>query len=351
MQHVVSEQENDLGCPKCNVPLAVGMSGADCPECQAHFAVEDGILCTDRTDAFLGEFDATRMHQFVQLARDQGWRKVAEGPMGDEDPSARNVLLGSNRATFMELFKQSSPRNILDVGAGMGAISLQLAKRFKQVYSLDLAFDRLAFLRVIAEQEDIAEKIRAICHRNVLSLPFKTGALDAAAMVGVFEYFPASYPHDKIRDVQLKALTELHRVISPGGELFIATKNRYGWPHWAGAVDNSGLRFGPLMPRWLADTMSRILLKQPFRIVTDGYSDNVGLLQEAGFTDIRFYWPVPGYQSPLHWVDLADDGAVKEAVKRYVENPVKRGVLTFLVAIGVFKYLVPHFGIMAKKAE
>jgi len=339
-----------LGCPKCRAHLDVRDSHAKCTECSAEYPIEEGVLCTDRSDAFMGEFDASRMRQFTQAAREMGWRRAAQELMVDKDSSTRTILLSPNRASFIDLLEPSAKHSILDLGAGMGAISQQLSKSFSKVYALDLAFERLTFLQVVAEQEK-AEGIRTVCHRDVFNLPFQSGTLDAAVMVGVFEYFPLSYPKDTIQDVQRRALAELHRVISPGGVLLIGTKNRFGWPYWTGATDSSHLHFGSLMPRWLADKASQALLHHPYRIVTDSYQVYTSLLREAGFEAPRFFWPVDGYQKSESWVDLSDNEAIKTAIKNYnTAGNLKRTALSTFAALGIFKFLVPHFGIVARKA-
>lgn len=339
-----------LGCPNCLQPLCFEVTLARCVACGAEFPLEEGVLCTNRTDVFMGEFDAQRMKQYTHEARELGWRRTVEEEMGREDPGARAILLGPERASFIDLLHAKEAASVLDLGAGMGAISLQLEKSFRRVYSVDQTFERLAFLSLVAEQEQ-AQGIQPICHRDVFRLPFLHESLDAAIMIGVFEYFPASYPEMSVAQVQARALAELYRVLKPGAPLFVATKNRFGWPYWSGAKDNSGLRFGSLMPRWLANRASLIFLRRPYRIVTDSYWGYSTLLRNAGFIGIKFFWPDGGYQAPKAWVDLSDAGAVGAAAGNYGPSRLKRGMLRALAAIRATAFLVPHFGIVAKKPD
>ena len=119
----------------------------------------------------MGEFDASRMRQFTQAARDKGWRRVVQERMLDEDPNARTVLLSPSWTSFIDLLEPDTKYSILDLGAGMGRISQQLAKSFKKVYALDLTFERLAFLEVVTEQENV-NGICTLCHRDVYNLSF-----------------------------------------------------------------------------------------------------------------------------------------------------------------------------------
>lgn len=339
--------DDDLACPKCQSPLEAEPGAVHCAGCESRYAVEDGVICTQRTPVFMGEFTAARMMEFVTAAREQGWRKTVQESMAAEDPGTRRILLSPSRASFLHLLDPARRESVLDLGAGMGAVSLQLAKSFDRVYAVDQTFERLAFLRVVADQEG-ATSIRTVCHRDVFGLPFRSGALSAAVMIGVFEYFPASYPETPIGEVQRRALGELYRLLQPGGVLFIATKNRFGWPNWGGALDNSGLRFGALLPRWLANPVSLALLGRPFRIVTDSYWRYGAMLREAGFRDARFYWPDGGYQSARAWIDLDDRDALRESIRALPASGLKRAVFSVLASTGA-RHAVPNFGIVARK--
>ena len=335
-----------LACSKCLGPLAGGPPQVRCSACGSAFAVDEGVLCTNRTDVFMGEFDAARMMGFVRDAREHGWRHTVNESMLRVSPRAAKVLLSPERASFVDLLDPPGRKSVLDMGAGMGAVSLQLAKSFDQVYALDQTFERLAFLQVIAEQERAS--IQTICHRDVFRLPFQEASLDAVVMVGVFEYFAASYPGRSIAEVQRGALAELHRVLVPNGVLFIATKNRFGWPNFAGGVDNSGLRFGSLMPRPMANLVSRTLLGKPYRTVTDSYWRYERLVKNAGFATPRFYWPVQGYQASPTWVPV-DDRRAMAANVRDGRTALRRGLLGPAASAGLLKLIIPHFGIVARK--
>lgn len=341
------EIAEELVCPTCHSSLDLVSAVARCPECAAEYPIEQKVLCTDRSDVFLGEFGTVRMRDFIRSARVMGWQKAVE-EMSLSDPAVRTLLLSPDRANFIKILGIKEKCSILDLGAGMGAVSLQLSRYFDRVFAVDQTFERLAFLQVISEQRG-AKAIRPICHRDVFNLPFASDSLDAVVLVGVFEYFPLSYPDVPVRDVQLRALTEINRVLSPGGVLFLATKNRFGWPNWAGAKDNSGLRFGSLLPRWLANLASLVLCGKPFRVVTDSLYRYRKLLNKAGFTEPGFFWPIGGYQAPQLWVDLKDNNAIFLGIRKNCSGGFKRWALSLLAVTGTIKHFVPHFGIVARK--
>lgn len=338
----------ELACPRCKGNLLLNTSTAECQDCNASYPVKDGVLRTDCNDEFMGEFGAEQMRRFIQDSREIGWRRTVEERMLADDPNARTILLDPNRAAFAELFDRNKRNSILDLGAGMGAISMKLSESFNKVYAVDLAFERMSFLRVSADQED-KNGIFTICHQDVCRLPFHSNALDAAVMIGVFEYFPLSYPDESTQNVHRNALSELFRILSPGGTLFIATKNRFGWPYLAGHKDSSHLRFGSIMPRWMANFLSRIFLHRPYRIITDSLGGYTSLLDSCGYEKPTFFWPVNGYQRSATWVDLSDNQAVKIAIEKSDMTRLKKLSLNILLTLGLFRYLVPHYGILATK--
>ena len=70
--------------------------------------------------------------------------------------------------------------------------------------------------------------------------------------------------------------------------------------------------------------------------------------QDAAFADPKFYWPVPGYQFPDHFVEL--DGAVdlQKVSGDYWSGP-KRAAMASLASVGVLKHVVPYYSIVAHK--
>jgi SAM-dependent methyltransferase len=275
---------------------------------------------------------------------------IAAAAMIRDWPAIAPLLLDGRRASFPDLPGLATGRRgaALDLGAGLGAVSLKLAERFERAYAQGQSFRRLAFLKVAGEQEG-AGGIVPICHSHVLNLPFGSNALDAVVMIGVFEYLPLGYPDRSLMEVQGGALAEIHRVLAPGGVLFMATGNRCGWTHWLGKRHNSGLRFGTLLPRRWADRLSRVLLDTPSRVPTDSLDGCRDLLGGAGFPDAEFYWPPGGYKAPEAWVRLNDREAIRRAIAIVPGKPMKKLAWAALAGTGLLPYLVPHFGIVARK--
>ena len=136
---------------------------------------------------------------FISVFLDSGFRKRMQ-------PPAR-IIADSGIRPGMK---------VLEVGCGSGAFTLDAARAAGangKVYALDIQKDMLSRLRnklAKPENKDIAN-IEMI-NRSAYELPFQEGSLDLIFTVSVFQEIP-----DK-----RKALSEMYRVLKPGGILAIS---------------------------------------------------------------------------------------------------------------------------------
>jgi len=341
--------ESILVCPVCKASIAGDGSSYTCAKCEKSYFVQDGILALTSKSTALGEFSNEEMRELLRAAEDLGWQKALATHVKPKNPAVLDLILDPRRSSFLDLLPYSAGGIAVDIGCGYGGISLQLARKYRRVFSLDSGLERLGFLNVIRKQENI-DNIQAIHHENASSLPFADDSVDLLVMVGVFEYLPLAFPEQSIRDVQHRVLSELHRVLKTGGHLYIGTKNRFGWPYWKGSADHNRLPFGPILPRALAGMLTRSLYNRPYRIIVDSLPAYRRLLRDAGFVDARVYWPQPGYQFPQAFVPLNGDAHEDRGPTRGSSpGALKRHAVASLQALGILKYVVPHFSIVARK--
>jgi 2-polyprenyl-6-hydroxyphenyl methylase / 3-demethylubiquinone-9 3-methyltransferase len=122
---------------------------------------------------------------------------------------------------------------VLDVGCGGGYACEYLAQRKAIVYGTDILEESLREARAHAEQENLKIDYR-LCTPD--RLPFNDQEMDALTCVDVLEHIT-----DKRH-----TLSEIHRVLKPGGWLFFDTANKTFWSKlgviWLGEII---LRFVP----------------------------------------------------------------------------------------------------------
>lgn len=114
-----------------------------------------------------------------------------------------------------ELVKQAYPgeTRVLDLGCGAGVLSEKLIESGYSVDAADMSEDMLGFTRARLEKYDESkfQLFQAECE----DLPFEDSSYDVVACIGVFGYMD---------DVDA-AVTEILRVIKPGGTLIMSIRN------------------------------------------------------------------------------------------------------------------------------
>lgn len=153
-------------------------------------------------------------------------------------------------------YKHASERipagaRVLDAGTGTGYGAALLAEAGREVVGVDASRTAVDFA-----SEQFGTKARFQL-ADVLALPFPDSTFDSVTCFEVIEHIEASD--------QERLVSELARVLRPGGMLFLSTPNErmerlheraIGATHWEYHV-------GPLTPRRL-----RALLRRRFRLVT-----------------------------------------------------------------------------------
>lgn len=186
------------------------------------------------------------------------------------------------RRNIVEWLPIEQTDTVLEVGSGCGAVTGALAGKAGKVHCVELSEKRSL---INAERNKEKENIE-IFLGNFQEVEKALPSYDYITLIGVFEYgelyidTDAPY-HDFLRI--------LKRHLKKNGKLVIAIENRLGLKYWGGCrEDHSGIFFEGL----------------------EGYRDSAGartfskpewtnILNEAGFTNISYYYPYPDYKFPL----------------------------------------------------
>jgi ubiquinone/menaquinone biosynthesis C-methylase UbiE len=119
------------------------------------------------------------------------------------------------------LVEMQGVRRGLDVGCGPGQFTVLVAERTPgaEVWGIDLAPTMIELARGHASESPAARRLHFEV-ADVARLPFADGFFDAVVSTGSIKHWPD----------QAAALREMHRVLAPGGRLFIGEMNRLAPP-------------------------------------------------------------------------------------------------------------------------
>jgi len=177
--------------------VAEGAGGLACPGCGARYAAADGIpvLLPPRDPAsapIAAYYDgaATEYEQGHGIGRPGGAWAIRARYL----PWLRTRLAGARR--------------VLEVGAGTGLLTRELAALVPEVLASDIAPGMLRYGR---ERNGLGAAVAA----DAESLPFRDGAFDAVVAMNALSYCV----HKE------RALAEVHRVLAPGGRLLMIDMN------------------------------------------------------------------------------------------------------------------------------
>ena len=189
--------------------------------------------------------------------------------------------LTSARANIMRPFEKTlKGANVLEIGAGCGAITRYLGECGADVLALEGSPRRASIAR---------SRTRDLDNITVLAEKFdqfkSDHQFDVITLIGVLEYANLFTPSDNPALIMLQRVRQL---LKPEGTLIIAIENQLGLTYFAGAPeDHFGKPMVGIEGRYgkdQAQTFGRPVLTR--------------LLQQAGFQASNFLAPFPDYKLP-----------------------------------------------------
>jgi 2-polyprenyl-3-methyl-5-hydroxy-6-metoxy-1,4-benzoquinol methylase len=215
--------------------------------------------------------------------------------------------LTSARANIMRPFEQTlKGANVLEIGAGCGAISRYLGECGADVLALEGSPRRASIAR---ERTRDLDKITVLAEKFD---QFKSHhQFDVITLIGVLEYANLFTPGDNPALIMLQRVRQL---LKPEGKLIIAIENQLGLKYFAGAPeDHFGIPMVGIEGRYgkdQAQTFGRPVLTK--------------LLKQAGFETSSFLAPFPDYKLPSSIVTEAGFAHLHFDASAFASQSVKR---------------------------
>jgi SAM-dependent methyltransferase len=330
-------------------------------DCGSSWTITAGTPRFASADYF-GEVPAEEMVALTQAATGTHWADAARSRFGDD---LYVYAADLNRASWISLLPISPRATVLDVGAGLGAITHALALSYERVVSVEPVGERLEFLRVRVEQESLRNV--QLVQTTATLLPFAPGTFDLVVVNGILEWIGEWDLTGSPREAQLRFLRRVRELLKPTGIVTIGIENRIGFSSFLGSKDHNGLRFTNLMPRKVATAYMKLRspgfyrmdlsCRDEYRTYTYTRAGYRKLLSDAGYPRAEFWWPDPGYNEPYALYRLGDAAAIRAHLVRQQNEAARasgsslRGLLKhwLLIRPGLFPPMAPDFLIFASK--
>ncbi|HXS19708.1 MAG TPA: methyltransferase domain-containing protein [Steroidobacteraceae bacterium] len=304
---------------------------------------DDGIFVSVDSRHHDGADDEGQLNTLNTVARQQGWRN---GVSAAYDRELLHYVDNPDRLIFLSLLPLNPGDAILEIGPGLGQISIPLSRRVATVDALEVVRGQAQFCAERSRQED-ARNIRITAGGDNCELPYADASFNGVILNLVLEWcgWRAGGSHD---DMHRKLLAEVSRVLKPGGFFYLATKNRFSLRLLTGGRDEHmfQMRFGSALPRWLSRMMLRGRRASGH---LHSYRELRGLLRSKGFDRIDSYWATPEMRWPTHMLQFeADDFARERRKVSQGENPRTSAIAAVLPAF-MIKHVAPGLAFLARK--
>lgn len=160
-------------------------------------------------------YDASRAASYWGGPRHESGDELASVLSLGEPPAVNRAYDAWETGLLLDSLGDVSGERGVDIGAGVGRVSVRVAPRVRRLACVDLAPGMLLRLRANASRARAGntDPVRARSDR----LPFRSGSFGLVLCLGLLEHLP--------RAVQSATLKEAARVLRPGGHLALVLNN------------------------------------------------------------------------------------------------------------------------------
>lgn len=188
--------------------------------------------------------------------------------------------LSELRCNCIEWIDIDKDADVLEIGAGCGAITGCLADKCKKVTCVELSKQRST---INAERNKDKDNIEIyVGNFQDIACKFQQ-KFDVITLIGVLEYgqlyINSKYPYTEF----LKLIKGL---LKPEGKVITAIENKLGMKYWAGCKEDHIGRYYESIENYPSNSGIRTFTKNELK----------GFFKSAGYSNTEFYYPYPDYK-------------------------------------------------------
>lgn len=360
---------SDFICAKCKGNLLCREQKLQCNDCMSEYTIDNGIIDSrgNRQGYYFNPVSSADMDILIDRMEVDNWSEIVRSfikYVGPKSPDSwiDNLVVDGRYAwkIFLDLNKSKS---LLDIGCGLGNLVSNLAPHVGKVYAMDLTYKRLQFAQKRSLIFNSSDNFSFIAGGDQRYLPFPDHSVDCVTLSGVLEWVGEGaldpynsgsklrrlwnmltnhFGETNPRNIQISFLKEIKRVLKEDGQLFVGIENRLNHEYFISRPDHhSNLRYGSLVPRFIANLYSIFIKYQPYRTFTYSIPGYRKLFAEAGFDSLEFVGLFDGYSFLRQMLPFAKAG------KTWQEGKAK----SLKERVFANKYFVPAYGIIASSSK
>lgn len=193
---------------------------------------------------------------------------------------AMRYHLSPERENLLSWYDFTPGSDLLEIGAGCGALTGMFCKKLKNVVAVELTEKRSSI--ILERHKDKNNLTIYAGNFNDIKLVEK---FDYITLIGVLEY-AGMFTHTNNPAVDF--LKSIKKYIKDNGTIIVAIENKFGLKYWSGVREDHTGRFFDSIEDY----------PKSKDIKTFGKEELVDLIKESGFNNVDFYYPVPDYKLP-----------------------------------------------------
>ncbi len=289
-----------------------------------------------------------KLDRLVELAHEKPWREAVGEVYGEFD-----YIFPDGRDKWLELLSIKPDDTVLEIGPGMGQFTALLSRMCKELHAVEVVPEQARFAAERCRQEGCGNVHLATGGDDCL-LPYKDNSFDWVVMNLVLEWCAMRDSGGAdFASGQRSMISEIHRVLKPGGRAYLMTKNRYALRLLTGKGDEHcyHMRWGNALPRALMMMGLRRKGHDRPRGLLHSHNALVGMIRKAGFVGVDSYWAAPEMRYPTACVpNKASE--IRKARKQpgFVQGEYRSTRMIMpLIPAGLVKHFTPGLQMIARK--